>query len=282
MKKTCLIITIILSAIVLLNLIIVFVGRTFPIGEKVAIVLIEGPIVSSRETIRELKKYRNDSSVKAVVLRVDSPGGGAAASQEIYEEIKKLKEKKPVVTSFGSVAASGGYYISSPATKIYANPATLTGSIGAIMEIPNLKGLMDKVGIKTEVIKSGKHKDMASVFRGIGKEERKILQGVLEDIHEQFIRAVAEGRKMPYERVKELADGRIFTGRQAREIGLVDKLGNLQDAIDEAANLGGIKGEPRVVIEDEDFSILDLLTTGMPERLKGVLNAVSLKYLMYY
>ncbi len=209
--------------------------------------------------------------------------GAVAPSQEIYEEVKKLKKKKPVVVSMGALAASGGYYISAPATRIYANPGTITGSIGVIMEIPNLKGLMDKVGIKTEVIKSGKHKDLASVFRGIGKEERKILQGVLDDVHDQFIRAVAEGRNIPYSDVKKIADGRIFTGRQAKAIGLVDEIGNMEDAIREAARLGGIRGEPHVVEKRETPSILQYLTGTITRNYKGLLEGTfSVKYLLYY
>ncbi|NOY39310.1 MAG: signal peptide peptidase SppA [Nitrospirae bacterium] len=282
MKKICVVLAIVLLATVLLSLIVTLVGRNMPIGEKVALIRIEGPIVSSRNAIEELREYRKDSSVKAIVLRVDSPGGAVGPSQEIYEEVGKLMKIKPVVVSMGSVAASGGYYISAPATKIYANPGTITGSIGVIMEIPNLKGLMDKVGIRTEVIKSGKHKDLASVFRGIGKEERAILQGVLDDVHDQFIRAVSEGRGIPYERVREIADGRVFSGRQAKAVGLVDSLGNIQDAIMEAASLGGIKGEPNVVSKKEKTSILDMLTSRIPKELKEVLGTVSMKYIMYY
>jgi len=282
MKKVCMVLAIVLLATILLSLIVTFVGRYMPIGEKIALVRVEGPIVSSGSAIEQLRKYRKDSSVKAIVLRVDSPGGAVGPSQEIYEEVGKLMKIKPVVVSMGSVAASGGYYISAPATKIYANPGTVTGSIGVIMEIPNFKGLMDKVGIRTEVIKSGKHKDLASVFRGIGKGDRAILQGVLDDVHDQFIRAVSEGRGIPYERVREIADGRVFTGRQAKAVGLVDALGNMQDAIMEAARLGGIKGEPNVVSKKEKSSIFDLLTSRIPKELKAAFGTVSLKYTMYY
>lgn len=282
MKKLCMVLAILLLSTILLSLIVTFVGRYMPIGEKIALVRVEGPIVSSGSAIEQLRKYRKDSSVKAIVLRVDSPGGAVGPSQEIYEEVGKLMKIKPVVVSMGSVAASGGYYISAPATKIYANPGTVTGSIGVIMEIPNFKGLMDKVGIRTEVIKSGKHKDLVSVFRGIGKGDRAILQGVLDDVHDQFIRAVSEGRGIPYKRVREIADGRVFTGRQAKAVGLVDALGNMQDAIMEAARLGGIKGEPNVVSKKEKSSIFDLLTSRIPKELKAAFGTVSLKYLMYY
>jgi protease-4 len=179
----------------------------------------------------------------------------------------------------GSVAASGGYYIASPATKIIANPGTLTGSIGVIMEIPNVEGLMNKIGVKTEVIKSGRHKDIASVFRGIGKEEREILQNVLDNVHEQFIAAVAEGRKMMRDDVKRIADGRIFTGEQALKIGLIDELGNLEDAVNIAAKLSGIKGEPVVVTKKERFSVVDLLRDKVPKELANLFPSVKVKYL---
>ncbi len=283
MKKLCLALAILLLVAVLLSVLVTLLDRRVPLGEKVALVRVEGPIITAREAIEEIRKYRKDHTVKAVVLRVDSPGGAVAPSQEIYTEVKRLKETKPVVVSMGTVAASGGYYISAPATRIYANPGTVTGSIGVIMEIPNIKGLMDKMGVKTEVIKSGKHKDLASVFRGIGEEERRILQGVLDDVHQQFINAVAEGRQMPYERVRELADGRVFTGRQAKEVGLVDELGNIQDAIMEAARLGGIEGEPEVVTREEKLGVLDLLLNSrIPEELRGMFRTISLKYIMYF
>jgi len=182
MKKFCLFLFIVFTLVVVISALVVLSERA-PIGQKVAVVRIEGPIVDSKETIEEIKGYLKNSSVKAIVLRVDSPGGAVAPSQEIYEEVKRASKQKKVVASMGTVAASGGYYISSPATKVFANPGTLTGSIGVIMEIPNIEGLMDKIGVKTEVIKSGKHKDMASIFRKMKEEDRRILQGVIEDVH---------------------------------------------------------------------------------------------------
>src|SRR3989338_3292535 len=175
--------------------------HNIPMGEKVGLIRVEGVILDSRNVIDELKTYAKDSSIKAVVIRIDSPGGAVAPAQEIYKEIVKLKKEKKVVASMGSVAASGCYYIACPADKIVANPGTLTGSIGVIMEIPNIEGLMKKIGVKTEVIKSGRHKDIASAFRKMGKEERLILQNVLNDVHEQFIKAVSDGRKIPFEEV---------------------------------------------------------------------------------
>jgi len=278
MKKVLLLLLGLLTVLAFLSLMIALLFRGSPIGDKVALVRIEGPIVDSKNPIDEIKEYVKDPSVKAIVLRVDSPGGAVAPSQEIYEEVKKAVEKKKIVVSMGSLAASGGYYISAPASRIVANPGTLTGSIGVIMEIPNVEGLMNKVGVKTEVIKSGRHKDIASVFRGIGREEREILQGVLDDVHDQFIKAVAEGRKMLPDQVKKLADGRIFTGKQAVGMGLVDELGNLEDAIKVAAKLSGIKGEPSVVSKKEKFSFMDIVRGNLPKELSDIFPTVKLKY----
>lgn len=280
MKKVLIFFAVVIVITAVVSVMMTFTQK-IQIGEKVALVRIEGVILDSKDIIEELKEYSEDASVKAIVLRVDSPGGGVAPSQEIYDEIKKLREKKKVVVSMGSVAASGGYYISSPADIIVANAGTLTGSIGVIMEIPNVEGLMDKIGLKTEVIKSGKHKDIASIFKSMTAEERDILQSVLDDVHDQFIQAVAEAREMEVEDVRELADGRIFTGRMAREVGLVDELGNLEVAIGLAGKLGGITGEPRVVYEKEKLSIFDLIRGNLPQELiREVFPAIRLKYLL--
>lgn len=280
MKKLCLILTGLLVLLFFLTIIIVLLQKNVPMGEKVALVRIEGPIIDSKNAIEEIKDYVNNPSIKAIILRVDSPGGAVAPSQEIYEEVRKAASKKTVVVSMGSVAASGGYYISSAATRIIANPGTLTGSIGVIMEIPNIEGLMNKVGIKTEVIKSGRHKDIASVFRGRTKEEREILQAVLDDVHEQFINAVAEGRKMVPDDVRKIADGRVFTGKQAKALGLVDELGNLEDAIKSASKLAGIKGEPEVVTKKERFSFVDLLRGQFPKEWTELFPTLRIKYLL--
>jgi len=279
MKKACIVLVVLLLVLLGLSAAIALFQKDMPIGEKVAVVRVEGPILDSKNTIEELKDYVTNQSVKAIILRVDSPGGAVAPSQEIYEEVRKAAAKKKVVVSMGSVAASGGYYISAPASRIVANPGTLTGSIGVIMEIPNLEGLLNKVGVKTEVIKSGEHKDMASVFRGIGKEERVILQNVLDDVHEQFIDAVVEGRKMPPEKVRKIADGRVFTGRQAVKVGLVDELGNLEDAVKTAAKLAGISGEPSVLDKKEKTSLTDFLRGKLPKELTDLVPSVSIKYL---
>jgi protease-4 len=281
MKKVFLVFIGLFILLIVISLIFVLLQKNIPIGEsqRVALIRIEGMIIDSKDTIDEIKEYTKDPLIKAIVLRIDSPGGAVAPAQEIYEEVRKAVAKKKVVVSMGTVAASGGYYIASPATKIIANPGTLTGSIGVIMEIPNVEGLMNKLGIKTEVVKSGRHKDIASVFRGIKKEDREILQQVLDNVHEQFIIAVADGRKMLYDDVKKIADGRIYTGEQALKAGLIDELGNLEDAVQAAAKLSGIKGEPVVISKKERFSFINLLKGSIPKEFTDILPTVKVKYL---
>jgi len=222
-------------------------GDKFALGDKVAIIEVEGMIVSAGKTIERLHAAEDDASVKAVVLRIDSPGGGVGPSQEIHDEVVKLVATKPVVVSMGSLCASGGYYIAAPASRIFANPGTITGSIGVIMEFTNIQDLLDKIGLKNRVVKSGKHKDIGSPVRAMTAEDEAILQGLIDDVHSQFVEAVATGRKLDVATVKPLADGRIFTGRQAQASGLVDELGNLQSAIAAAAEMGGIAGEPKLI-----------------------------------
>ena len=217
------------------------------VGEKVAVVPITGLIAESEQCISHLKRYGKDNSVKAVVLRINSGGGGVAPSQEIYEEVRKLNRKKPVLCSMGNVAASGGYYIAAGARKIYANQGTMTGSIGVKMPLVNLKDLAEKIGVKGMTIKSGEFKDIGSPLREMTPQEQQILQIVVDNVHMQFVNAVAEGRKLSREEVMQIADGRILTGEQAKALGLVDELGNLEDAVSDAAKQGGISGEPKVV-----------------------------------
>ncbi len=278
-KKTCILVAVFFLFLIVLSALFTFFQQKISFGGKVALVRIEGPIVEAKSIIDEIDGYLKDSSIKAVVLRVNSPGGGVVPSQEIYDEVKRLTAKKKVVVSMGSLAASGGYYISAPANKIVANPGSITGSIGVIMEVPNVKVLLDKIGVKTEVIKSGKHKDIASPFREMGKEERDILQGVMDDVHAQFIAAVSEGRKMPLDKVREIADGRVFSGRQAIKAGLVDELGDLDYAIKAAARMAGIKGEPEVITKKEKSHVLDLLSGRIQESVSKILPSPELKYM---
>jgi protease-4 len=233
---------------------------SFKTGDKVAVLPVTGLIADSESTIDQLKKFAKDDSVKAIVLRINSPGGGVGPSQEIYEEVKKLKGKKVVVASMGALAASGGYYIACAAQKIYANPGTITGSIGVIMQFVNVKDLIEKIGLKGMVVKSGPFKDIGSPMREMKTEERELLQGVIDNVHSQFIAAVAEGRRMERESVAKIADGRIFSGEQAKSLGLVDALGNLEDAVADAGKMAKIEGEPRVVTPPKKkLSILELL-----------------------
>ncbi len=227
-------------------------GR-FQRGERIALVRIDGVILDSESTVELLRQYRDDDDVKAILLRIDSPGGGVVPSQEIYDEVRALKKVKKVVASMGTVAASGGYYIASASDKIIANPGTLTGSIGVIMEMPNVAALLQKVGVEGVVIKSGKNKDVGSPFRKMEPEERALLQEVLDDVHAQFIDAVAEGRALDPAAVRLLADGRIFTGRQAKALGLVDELGSFQDSIRTTAEMVGIQGEPDVIESEKPY-----------------------------
>jgi protease-4 len=254
--------------------------------DRIALIRIEGVILDAQETIGELKKFSENPSVKAIVLRIDSPGGGVVPSQEIYDAVRRVRTKsnKAVIASMGSVAASGGYYIAAATDRIVANPGTLTGSIGVIMEMANFEGLLQKIGVEGVVVKSGKYKDVGSPLRKMSDEERGLLQIVMDDVHKQFIEAVAEGRALELTDVQALADGRIFTGRQAKEAKLVDELGNLEDAIQLAADVVGIEGEPKVVEQRRRFSIRELLDS----RLSSVLPkfdfhpGVNLKYLMAF
>lgn len=229
--------------------------------EGVAIVRVEGPILDSFQTVQELKTFAEDPLVKAIVVRIDSPGGGVAPSQEIYNAVKRVRREKnkTVIASMGTVAASGGYYIAVATDRILANPGTLTGSIGVIMQLANFQDLLQKIGVKNIVIKSGKFKDIGSPFRPMREEDRQVLQLVMDDVHRQFIDAVAEGRSLDLAEVEQLADGRVFTGQQAKSILLIDEIGDLHDAIKLAGELGGIEGEPRVMETTKPFSFKDLL-----------------------
>jgi len=251
-------------------------GKTsrFAFGDKIAIVEVRGVITQSSGVIEELQQYLADDGVKAIILRVDSPGGGVGPSQEIYREIMRIKSssKRKVVTSMGSVAASGGYYIASASDLIVANPGTITGSIGVIMQFSNFEDLLKKIGVKGVVLKSGEHKDIGSPFREMTPEEKRIMQEVLDNVHQQFIQAVAEGRKLDRSKVAQIADGRILTGEQAKNLGLVDQLGNLQDTIDITAKLAGIVGKPNILYPKRRISIWDLLIRDMTSAVIDVLT----------
>jgi protease-4 len=240
-----------------------------PGGAKVAVVEIEGVIgtevargLDTDELVRILHEYRDDPAIRAVVLRINSPGGVVAPTQEIVSAVRRLREaKKPVVASLGSVAASGGYYVAVAADRIFASPGTLTGSIGVVMQLANLEGLLKKVGVEYVVVKAGSFKDVGNFARPMTPEERRILQSLLDDVYEQFIGAVAEGRHLDLETVRGFAEGRIFSGRQAQALKMVDELGGLEDAVEAAARMAGLPGKPKVVYPRRRFSLRDLLRT---------------------
>jgi protease-4 len=281
--RGCLTVLVVLAGFFVLLLVISRMDTfSFARGEKVAVIPVSGLISDSESVIESLKRFGKDNSVKAVVLRINSPGGGVAPSQEIYEEVRKLNARKPVLTSMGALAASGGYYIASATRKVYANPGTMTGSIGVIMPFMNVKDLVEKIGLKGMTVKSGQFKDIGSPLRDMTPQERALLQGVVDNVHLQFVNAVAEGRRLPRDEVMKIADGRIFTGEQAKTLGLVDALGNLEDTVADAAKMGKISGEPKIVTPPKNkISLLDLLKeearTLIDEKLTG--NSIRLDYL---
>jgi protease-4 len=237
-------------------------------GAKVAIVPIEGVISSelAEKAVRQLQKYGADPTIKALVLRIDSPGGGVASSQEIYATVKRLRgEGKLMVASMGSLAASGGYYIACATERIFANPGTITGSIGVIVQLANIEALLQKIGISSTAITSGPFKDSGNPTRPLRPEERQAFQTLVDDVYHQFVEAVAQGRHLPAPEVLQIADGRIYTGRQAKELKLVDELGTLQDAVNFAASTLGIRGKPKIVEEGrERFWWLKFILESLP------------------
>ena len=253
-----------------------------PLGKKVALVEIYGPIHGSRSIVRQLKQYGQDSSVPAIVLRIDSPGGVASAAQEIYEQVHKVRQEgKKVVASMGGVAASGGYYVACAADSIMANPATLTGSIGVQMQFPNTEELFRKIGVQFLVVKSGPHKDIGSPHRSMTEEEKRLLQEVIDDTYQQFVEVIVEQRNLPKEIVLPLADGRIFSGRQALELHLVDRMGTYEDAIAMAARMGGIKGEPQVIKErPKRVTLFDFLVKMLGGYAGAIPENVTLEYML--
>lgn len=272
-----------------LLLISMFVGdrgsddSTSTSGEKIAVVDLKEPIVASEDVVRQFKKYRENRSVKAIVLRVESPGGGVAASQEIYEEVKKTRDAgTPVVVSMGSVAASGGYYVSCGATRIVANPGTLTGSIGVIFQHLHAEQLLEKLGVDAATYKTGRFKDAGSPFRKPTEDDRRLFDQLLGDVYDQFVDVVAKERKLKRSDVLKYADGRVFTGRQAVAWGFVDTLGTYEDAVAIAADLGGIEGKPRVVKEHKRSSFWEEFWTGATADLKGIRDEVFRRSVVEY
>ena len=247
--------------------------------DAIAIVEVVGPIRMSQSSggfmnndaggiVKKLRELGKRQEIKAIVLRINSPGGSVAATQEIYYEIMKLrKENKIIVASMVDVAASGGYYIASACNKIVADPGTLTGSIGVILEIGNVEELFKKIGVKMEAIKSGKHKDSGSMFRSLTADERKMFQELIDTAYLQFVDAIVEGRKMDRQKVLDLADGRVFIGTQALNLGLIDKIGNNQTAIQIAKELSGIKGEPKIISDTDKWERLLSMFTNVESKM---------------
>ncbi len=251
--------------LILISLVLLFFLASYIIGrtglfkdnnltlssQKIAVVFIRGVLYDPEDILDEISKYKDRKDIKAIVLRIDSPGGTVVAAQEIYSEINKMRVDKIILASLGNVAASGGYYIASAAKEIIANPGTITGSIGVISEQMNLQELMKKIGFKRYVLRSGQYKDIGSSLRDMTEEEEGLLQNLMDNIHRQFIRDVARGRNKTIQEIEPLANGMIYTGEQAEENGLVDRLGNFQDALDRASELAGITGKPTVIYPAE-------------------------------
>jgi protease IV len=226
---------------------------TFIAKDRIGVVPVKGVILDSRPVNEVLEKFSKDDSIKAIILPIDTPGGGVGPSQEIFDKVRSVRKKgKTVVASMGSMATSGGYYVACASEKIVANPGSLTGSIGVIMHFTNVEDLFKKVGLRASVIKSGRYKDAGSPFRDMTKEERDLLQALIDDVHEQFVEAVSGSRTLDKEKVKEIADGRIFTGRQALGLKLIDELGDLDRAAEVAATLAQLDGKPELVYPREE------------------------------
>jgi len=244
--------------------------KAFSSNNKIGVVNIHGIITSSVEIVEQLEEFGQDDSITAIVVRIDSPGGGVAASQEIYDAITELKKNKKVVASMGSIAASGGLLIACAADKIVANPGTVTGSISAIMQFANFEELLKKIGFKSSVIKSGKYKDIGSPFRDMTPDEEKIIQELVDDIYNQFIDAIVQNRKLSREQVIRIADGRVFSGRKAKEYGLVDSLGDMSSAARLATNLAGKEGKHDLVYpKQKRLTLLDWLLQSVAQQLSS-------------
>jgi len=250
---------------------------TLSLTNKIGVIPINGVIRDADAITEQLIAFRDDKQIKAIILRINSPGGGVGPSQEIYSETRRTTKTKKVVASLGSVAASGGYYVASAADSVVANPGTLTGSIGVLMEFVRFEELLKKIGVEMQVIKSGEFKDIGSPNRKMTKEEREILTRLIKDIQNQFVTAVSQGRNMPEEKVLELADGRVFSGREAKRLGLVDSLGNFQDAVNVAKRMAHIKGKVKLVypVKKRRSLLWDLLFKDLFDALMNRLDRPS-------
>ena len=240
-------------------------------GSRIGVIEVRGVIADVQDTVTNIKKFRKDKNIKAILLRIESPGGGVGPSQEIYREVRRTIESKPVVASLGGIAASGGYYIASAASHVVANPGTVTGSIGVIVPFPNFRELFEKIGYGKTIVKSGQYKDLGDPGREMTPEEKALLQETVDAVHQQFIRDVASGRNLTEAKVREIADGRILTGEMALQLELVDELGNFEDGVKAAADLANLKEEPILeYAKKKRSSLLDFL---LGEDLGGRINS---------
>jgi len=260
--QTKYIITIAVIIVIVIGLIAGIAMRGQVYGGSIGVVEIDNIIYSSKNIVKDLKLFGDDPSIKAIILRINSPGGIVAASQEIYDVIKRQKEKKPIITSMESVAASGAYYIALPSDVIVANPGTITGSIGVIMEWPVLEKLLQKLGIEFEVIKSKEHKDIGSTHRRLSEKEKQLMQEMVTDVYDQFVDVTVQHRDMPRDSVLKYADGRVFTGQRAKELGFIDTLGSFDVAVDIAGDLTGIE-KPNLVYAPKRLRLIDILLAPM-------------------
>jgi len=262
MQTKHIIIAAVVIAVILIG-VVAGIGMRGPVtGGSIGVVEITDIIYSPKYIIKDLKAFGEDPSIRAIILRINSPGGVVAASQEIYDMVKRQQQKKPIISSMESVAASGAYYISLPSDIIVANPGTITGSIGVIMEWPVLEKLLNKIGIEFEIIKSKEHKDIGSAYRRMNEKERQLMQGVVTDVYDQFVKVTSEHRNIPVDSVTKYADGRVFTGSQAKELGFIDTLGSFQTAVDIAGDILGIE-KPHLVYPPKRMSLIDLFAKPM-------------------
>jgi len=250
--------------------------RELKYGERVGVIELKGIILDAESALEQLKRFREQENVKAIVVRIDTPGGAVGPAQEIYREIRKTVAVKPVIASMGTIAASGGFYVAAATDGIMANPGTITGSIGVIMEFTNFKELLDKIGLYPVVIKSGEFKDLGSPVRQLSETEEAILQEFVDSVHMQFVADVAEGRGMEKDAVVQLADGRIFSGEKALALGMIDRLGNFPDAVEWAGRKGGIEGEIITVYPPEEkYSLLRKLVEMSSGEIESMLQQVN-------
>jgi len=252
-------------------------------GQKIAVVELTGVISSSEDVVRQLKKHRDNKSIRAILLHVDSPGGAVVPSQEMYEEVKRTRDSgKPVVVSMGSLAASGGYYVSCGASRLVANKGTLTGSIGVISEFLQFREALNKLGIDIKTVKSGKLKDAGSPAKKMTEEDQQYFQSLMDDVHQQFMDVVEKERELSQEEILALADGRVFTGQQAVDLGLVDTIGTFEDAVKIAASLAGIDGEPSLVRERRRVTMFERLFGDVAEGISDVKQEILKRPVLSY